>query len=246
MDNSGQEWTVHAYGIEQVTSEIGQFNVANVTKHFRGITEKDIKRPTGSVDLLIGTDCCMLLPEKVAEVGNLQLMKNNFGYCLRGKHELLKTVANTCNLVYIHFTSGLISRNNTDDLLIVNKSLIQTELRKFFEIESMGTECSPKCGGCKCGRCPTGEKEYTIKEERELDLINIGFLKHNAETKRWVASYPWIKNPNELKNNFVAAKVRLRALEKRLRRNDQEYVDLYCKQIEDMVDRNVARKLSKQ
>ena len=149
MDNSGQEWTVHAYGIEQVTLEIGQFNVANVTKLFGGITEKDIKRPTGSVDLLIGTDCCMLLPEKVAEVGNLQLMKNNFGYCLRGKHELLKTVANTCNLVYIHFTSGLISRNNTDDLLIVNKSLIQTELRKFFEIESMGTECSPKCGGCK-------------------------------------------------------------------------------------------------
>jgi hypothetical protein len=45
-----------------------------------------------------------------------------------------------------------------------------------------------------------------------------------------------------LKNNFVAAKVRLEALEKRLRRNDQEYVDLYCKQIEDMVD----RKLSKQ
>lgn len=62
MDNSGQEWTVHAYGIEQETSEIGQFNVANVTKLSRGITEKDIKRPTGSVDLLIGTDCCMLLP----------------------------------------------------------------------------------------------------------------------------------------------------------------------------------------
>jgi hypothetical protein len=107
-------------GYEQVTSEIGQCNVANVTKLFKGITEKDMKRPTGSVDLLIGTDCCMLLPEKVAEVGNLQLMKNNCGYLLQGKHELLKTVANTCNLLYIHFTSGLISRNNCEQIFNID------------------------------------------------------------------------------------------------------------------------------
>ena len=31
IDNSGQEWIVHAYGIEHATAEIGQFNVAKVT-----------------------------------------------------------------------------------------------------------------------------------------------------------------------------------------------------------------------
>jgi hypothetical protein len=59
------------------------------------------------------------------------------------------------------------------------------QLPVYLTFQRMGTECSPTCGVCKCGRCPTGEKEYTIKEERELDLINNG-LKHNAETKRRV------------------------------------------------------------
>ena len=53
---------------------------------FRGVTEKDVRRPIGKVNLLIGTDYCSILPEKVGESGNFQLMKNQFGYCLRGSH----------------------------------------------------------------------------------------------------------------------------------------------------------------
>ena len=38
-------------------------------------------------------------------------------------------------------------------------------------VESLGIQCNPKCGNCKCGSCPIGGKPYSLKEERELKLI---------------------------------------------------------------------------
>ena len=245
IDKVGQEWKIHAYGIEEVTANIGAINVTKVSRLFKGISEDDIKRPSGRVDLLIGTDCCPLLPEKVAEGGNLQLMKNQFGYCLRGKHELIDRTQHSSNTVRIHFTSGIISSQQNNDVMIENKPLVQKDLSKFFEIESIGTECLPKCGGCKCGKCPTGGKQYTIRDERELTLIDRG-LTHDNESNTWMASYPWIRNPYDLKNNYANAKARLESLEKRLWRNGQEYVAQYCSQIKDMIDREVARKLTRE
>ena len=99
---------------------------------------------------------------------------------------------------------------------------------------------SPRCGGCKCGHCPLGGKSYTIQEERELKLIEDG-LHHTGEY--WQAKYPWIKNPNDLPDNYFAAKGMLISTEKRLQRKT-ENANLYQHQIEDMLERGVARKLS--
>ena len=65
----------------------------------------------------------------------------------------------------------------------------------------MGVECSPKCGGCCCGKCPIGGKQVTTKEERELHQIE-GLTYMNDH---WEAKYPWIKDPNKLPNNKIAA-----------------------------------------
>lgn len=41
-------------------------------------------RPVGKVELLVGSDCCQLLPKVIKTVGNLQLLENHIGYCVRG------------------------------------------------------------------------------------------------------------------------------------------------------------------
>ena len=51
---------------------------------FPDITETDIPRPTGEVDMLIGVDQCAIMPTVIKTVGNIQLLKNQFGYCVRG------------------------------------------------------------------------------------------------------------------------------------------------------------------
>jgi hypothetical protein len=79
-------------------------------------------------------------------------------------------------------------------------------IRDFYDMEVMGVVCSPKCGSCKCGKCPLGGKNYTLKEEHELKLIEEG-LSHIEN--HWVAQYPWIRNPIELPNNYKAVFAKL-------------------------------------
>lgn len=53
----------------------------------------------------------------------LQLMKIQFGYCLRGKHESLgASLAHTGRSVQIHFTSGFKTDINDDEIIVANRS----------------------------------------------------------------------------------------------------------------------------
>ena len=59
----------------------------------------------------------------------------------------------------------------------------------------------------------------------------------------WEAKYQWIRDPNELPNNRIAAFGMLKKTEKGLSRNPK-HAKTYSLQIQDMVERGVARKLS--
>ena len=109
--------------------------------------------------------------------------------------------------------------------------------------EEIGTEVTPKCGGCKCGKCPIIGHTYSFKEEQELKLINSNLI-YDVNGKHWVASYPWITDPKHLPNNYASAIATLRNTEKRLVR-EPEWGVKYAEQILDMENRGVARKMSK-
>ena len=113
----------------------------------------------------------------------------------------------------------------------------------FYEIENLGIECTPRCGGCKCGKCSLRSKDFTIKEEKELKLIEAK-LEYNREEKRWIAEYPWIRDPSELPDNKKAAIGMLISTEKRQAKNAR-HAEVYQQKIEDMIDREVARRLSR-
>lgn len=110
---------------------------------------------------------------------------------------------------------------NDGEIIVTSRSSIKGYLEKFFSIKNLGIECTPKCGGCKCVKCPTGGKEYTIQEECELSLIQDS-LRYDTENC-WAASYPWIKNLQELPNKFSSAKARLQSTERRFKRKGEEY-----------------------
>ena len=105
----------------------------------------------------------------------------------------------------------------------------------FLSIESLGVAYTAKCGGSHCGSCPTGGKEYTLKEERELNLIPSNLM---YAGDHWIVKYPWIKETRALPDNYGNAS----KTEKRLC-TDPDWQQTYSEQIEDMVKRKVARKL---
>ena len=117
---------------------------------------------------------------------------------------------------------------------------MQLRIEDFYESESLGIRCEPRCGGCKCGECAVGGKQYTIQEERELSIIEEGLTLHD---EKWTAKYPWKKDPKDLPNNYPAALAMLKSTERRLKK-DEKQSQLYCEQIEDMISRGVAKKLS--
>ena len=97
-------------------------------------------------------------------------------------------------------------------------------------------------GRCYCGNCPLGGKNCTIKEEREMALIEKNL--EYCDKGFWIVGYPWIKDISKLPDNIHYAYKTLVQTEKRLRRKSL-YEVMYHEQIQDMVNRKVARKLTK-
>ena len=69
-----------------------------------------------------------------------------------------------------------------------------------------------------------------------MELIHNGL---SLENKVWTARYPWIKNPSDLHNKFIAAKM-LQNTEETFERREAE---TYQSQVQDKLDRGVAKKL---
>ena len=64
-DKHGALWTVKAYGINEITSNIKRVDISGAIKLFPNFTINP-NRPHGTVDVLIGLNCCRVLPKTVA------------------------------------------------------------------------------------------------------------------------------------------------------------------------------------
>ena len=224
IDQSGNSIQFQVYGMDKISSRINSIDVAGVMHLFHGVHKTEVDRPTGEIDVLIGYEYAGFHPVRLQSSNHLLLLGNQFGRCLGGSHQKLNEKA---QMLIQHATVHLTTRVNIEN---------------FFDTEALGVQCTPKRGSCRCGQCPIGGKSYTLKEERELRLIEEG-LEHKED--HWVAQYPWIKDPKQLLDNKGFASQRLKATEKRLK-EDEKRLKMYAEQIDDMIERGVARKLTKE
>ena len=118
-----------------------------------------------------------------------------------------------------------------NSIVVESPTNIKNYVEKFFSIESLGTSCTLKCGGCMCAQCALGMKEYTPKEERELAMIHRG-LSSSDEYKCFTV--PWIRRPEPHPNNLSTTRAKLRWTEIRLKRLNYDYQSAYQTQMNDM------------
>ena len=222
IDQSGNSIEFQVYGIDKISSRMNGIDVVGVMHLFHGVNKAEVDRPAGEIDVLIGYEYAGFHPVRLQSSDHLLLLGNQFGRCLGGSHQRLNEKAQMLiQYATVHFTT-------------------RVNIENFFDTEALGVECTPKCGSCRCGQCPIGGKSYTLKEERELRLIEEG-LEHKDD--HWVAQYPWIRDPNQLPDNKEFALRRLKAIEKRLKEDEAQFKK-YAEQI-DMISRGVARKLTR-
>ena len=222
-DASGGIEYFKVYGIPKISSSIEAIETDMFAITF-GVHPEEIRRPEGEVDVLIGLEYAGFHPDKEKIVDHLVLFRNRFGACLGGTHRRLteRTEKVIHDVEVAHIKAAKI-----DD---------------FYENESLGISCQPKCGSCKCGECPVGGKQYTLQQERELAMIECNL---RLEDGAWHVGYPWKRSPEELPNNYHSALGMLKSTEKRLSK-DEELAKMYQRQIDDMLERGVARKLSEE
>ena len=188
LDKQGHVVEFEVYGINKITSDIEQVDVESIAHLFRNIAKDEIARPAGPVDVLIGYEYAAYHLEREQNIDHLVLLKNRFGRCVGGTHPLLKKMCMAHDLRNARVNT-IVSKVNIDD---------------FYTIEALGVQCKPRCGGCKCGKCSLSAKDYTIQEERELELIERN-LTFNSEDNTWTVEYPWIKDPSNLPDNRKVA-----------------------------------------
>ena len=224
FDAVGCEVKVEVLGIEQISTEASFVDIEPMRKLFANQNAGKANRPCpGKVDLLFGFDCAAYHPVNIECVGHLLLMENRFGYLIAGTHP---------------------SVNETAQKLVKHIKVlhIEAQVEQFHSVESLGVNCTPKCGGCRCGKCHTGGKDMTLLEEKEFEIIKKG-LEFKNTTGRYEACYPWVVDPINLPHNRNFAYALLESTEKRINR-DPLHAETYKKQIQDMIDRKVARKVT--
>lgn len=125
-------------------------------------------------------------------------------------------------------------RTRTNVAESFTRGILGRQVENFICGEEIGTEITPLCGSCRCGKCPTVGHSYSFKEEQELKMIQ-GNLEYDSVKHCWVTSYPWLVDPMTLPNNYGAAFATLKNTERTLSK-DEWWTETYQKQIEDMVE----------
>ena len=177
INSQGQVVPFEVYGIDVITADIQTVSVNNVVHLFKYVALEEISRPTGSVDMLIGYGYVGYHPVPEQKLGHLLLLRNRFGRCLGGTHAELKDSNHAMQNAIVHHVA-------------------EVKIEDFYNTENLGVECTPRCGGRKCGKCPLGAKNYSLNEEKELELMERNLHFNNLE-HRWMTPYPWtIERPH--------------------------------------------------
>ena len=215
----GKTSTVLAYGMKEITGPLSHLNETVLRELFHDYDVQVLLRPSAVVDLMIGIDYFGLHPKKeVARVGdNFSIMEGELGICLVGTHPELKEQT-VMSKDLPHKLNASYSRAGTHFTSVRNHHPALADPHTFIMGEELGTESTPKCGGCRCGKCPQPGHSLSLPEEQELHMIRTN-MEYVKDRKHWVTPYPWLVDPSTLPDNYASALATLRSTEKSLSRD---------------------------
>ena len=267
---SGKIRKVVAFGMDKITGPVSTLDEKVLTRLFPDYDVSLLQRKSTSVDLLLGSNYFGLHPKhEIMFAGeNLSVMQGELGVCLQGAHpglfERTSVDSNMVKMLHsVHIRSeshhiyrqGDFHKEFVCPVPIISSSNYhvccnqchaecskESLINNFILGEEIGTEVNPRCGGCRCSKCPIVGHSYTFKEEQELKLIQDN-LKYDETNRCWVTDYPWIMDPAKLPDNYINALAMLKSTERTLSK-DAKWSKTYMDQIQDMLVRKVARKLS--
>ena len=191
------------------------------------------------VDILIGLNMSPIMPEGgsgIDKVGGMKALKSIFepGWVVGGL--LDSQDSQSCNI------SSQAALVRSAKMLIMPEPALSPD---FWESDQLGVKPVPKCDRCRrcqqTGECSESHVQHTLKDQAGLDLIKAKTKLINGEI--W-CDYPFTRDPACLPNNRTAAVRVAEKVWKDLQKDNM--LEKYHEQVQQLLDRNTAVKLSKQ
>ena len=250
LDKSGNHHMVEAIGLDNISNE---YSGVHLIKHIRvpdGDHEKKLNRfhlarESGLVDLLVGTDMAPLHPQSHFTVGNLVVMKSNFGWTLMGHNQEYVKILDPNKKLHVNVCS-------IKDIRSISCNVIGTKDLQFLEAvstESVGVGVSPKCRTCKvktenCPECKMINDNTTYLEHLQDEQI-AEQIEKLPDQPGYVASYPYNNELSLLLPNIGVCKMRTENMERKLMKTPADLADINSK-IKESFDNGIFRYLSEE
>ena len=248
-DQKGKEYEFQAHGLPEITGELGQqISKGLMKKLFPDLVGGHTLSGATKVDYLIGLGKASWQPQRVQQGlggGDFWLWRNEFGTCVGGSHPWIDSFTSRSDALYTVLKTVVQDTLVADSLRIptctaLNTRIAPLESSDFFRLEQLGTMVEPRCGQCRCGKCPVPGSRYSFREECELKMIEEN-LSYDEQRGAWITSYPYLFPRDTLKGSKELAFKTMVATEKTLIKRGLG--PAYQHQIEDMLERGVARKV---
>ena len=195
IDREGEQHTVHLYEIDEICGHLSSMSMESMVQFFPSVSEEEIARPLGEVDILIGMEYADMHPRQLESNQGLVLYESDFGTgkIIGGKsrstvvNEHISAKARLCAQVKV---------TNVRALKVPPKPSID-----FFTSEQFGVRPPPTCSNCKnCKECAFDTQQLSREEKREHAVIKEN-LRLDPSTNTWSTKYPYKCDPSILQNN---------------------------------------------
>ena len=214
LDKLGNRHLIKAFGLETLSGPLPTIHLDGIKHEFSVDVRKNwgkFSRPTGEVELLIGSEVAHLHPQHQETVGRMVVRQSIFGtgWVLNGAHEgivcgpvdfngnlqIIRTGCFRSNRIVVAYKQE-VEFNSLDEY-----SNTMSE-KKFFAAESLGCEPPRRCQDCRgCQDCGFRGATMSQKEYMELKKMedNIWFDK---KLGKWRVRYAFKQDPRVLRNNY--------------------------------------------
>ena len=218
-----------------------------------GVAPNNVKRPS-SIDLLISMRQNDIHPSKSKSIGKMVLYDGPLGKVFGGCDPdldfspFVNSYPASVHPLVSDTVQSIVLRAVVKEAVYTTPSKTEKDFLEFFKEESIGVECSPRCGGCLCGKCATGSKQMSLKDEKEYEHFRSLMVLDEEGSKSdpgpyWVTKQPWLLDKNTLVNNKPAVLGVMNSTMKKLNKEPQ-WRNIYECQLLDLIDRGFAREVS--
>ena len=241
-DTNNETHIVKVWQVEKISEFSDEVDISTVkhlfSSHIQQNWESIALRPTGAIDILLGSDCLGLHPVDLEIRSNMRILSSSIdsSMILVGSHPSITSAG-------LKFTDEASTIMYCNSYASVNRISVRP-ICEYFEKDDMGIQPPRRCGNCRnCKDCSFMGHFLSQKEQYESQVIE-SKINYDQSSGQFIVAYPFTADPKILPNNRVQVIKIAEREEKRLTQNG--YLDAFNQEFQKMQTLGALEKISDQ